>query len=758
MLLDERLAQDLKDKYQQLLADGYIIPIDQLQQYYDTFRERFGPERLANLDGAALLNAMHDLGNRDSLGYWLEFKNDEEFRTTLFGSIAGGIALKFGIYKSAQSGQWLTGTSQKQQVLSVDEAVAIARRHRAQLFAGLELLDTLPPNATDDEYRKLQDAMDDRAPDVSRLAWGHKYFSLLYPDKLDDYHSEHFQRFHLIKMFQIPPEGSGRYLCAGLYVAIAHQLDMPLNHLTAVLNAMQDKPYRYWRIGTNLGEGEHDIWPDMRDGNFIAIGWEQVGDLVVLYQNTPEDYEDFVARTLAEHYPNTKSVITRKAREVRQFANVSDYSGYLMDGDVVLAANGETILGIGRIVGGYQYVPGTDFPHRRPVEWLLLEEWKLPEREGLRTTVYELKRHPVNLVEVERRIYQRDILPPPPSKLKEIPARIQSILERKGQVILYGPPGTGKTYWAETAARELAARSVFDTPFEALDNEQKASILSTYVRLCSFHPSYGYEDFLEGYRPEIVNEQMTFERRDGIFKQLCQAAAADPERNYYLIIDEINRGDIPRIFGELLTVIEKDKRGKAVLLPLSNEAFRVPKNVYLIGTMNTADRSIALLDTALRRRFGFLELMPDYQVLGDTTVEGVPLAPWLKALNKRIVEHVGRDARNLQIGHAYLLHDGKPVTSFARFARMVQEDIIPLLEEYCYEDYDTLEKILGNNLVDGHSQTIHHDLFAPARQDELVQALLAPAPDIITSRQAVAAAPVLEDDETEEENGGDGDA
>lgn len=188
-------------------------------------------------------------------------------------------------------------------------------------------------------------------------------------------------------------------------------------------------------------------------------------------------------------------------------------------------------------------------------------------------------------------------------------------------------------------------------------------------------------------------------------------------------------------------------------LPVSGARFTVPPNLYLIGTMNTADRSIALLDTALRRRFGFLELMPDYGVLENAAVEGIPLAPWLKALNQRIVEHVGRDARNLQIGHAYLLHDGKPVASFARFARMVQEDIIPLLEEYCYEDYDTLENILGRGLVDGRTQTINHGLFDSARQDELVQALLAPSPEITTSLQAAVSDQALEEDEVEDEDG-----
>jgi 5-methylcytosine-specific restriction protein B len=185
--------------------------------------------------------------------------------------------------------------------------------------------------------------------------------------------------------------------------------------------------------------------------------------------------------------------------------------------------------------------------------------------------------------------------------------------------------------------------------------------------------------------------------------------------------------------------LEKDKRGQVVHLPLSGQRFQVPDNVYVIGTMNTADRSIALLDTALRRRFGFIELMPDTGLLLDTVVGGsIPLGPWLIALNEGIRSHVGRDARNLQIGHAYLLDAGKPVTDFVRFSRILADDIIPLLEEYCYEDYAALARILGNGLIDESRQRIREELFSPDRRDDLVQALLAPYPDIATSPQATS--------------------
>jgi 5-methylcytosine-specific restriction protein B len=272
--------------------------------------------------------------------------------------------------------------------------------------------------------------------------------------------------------------------------------------------------------------------------------------------------------------------------------------------------------------------------------------------------------------------------------------------------------------------------------------------------MCCFHPAYGYEDFLEGYRPESVDGRMNFVLRDGIFKTLCKDANSNPDRNFYLIIDEINRGDIPRIFGELLTILEKDKRGKSILLPLSSEQFQIPKNVFIIGTMNTADRSIALLVTALRRRFGFIELMPDTAILGDAVVNGIPIGRWLEELNRRICAHVGRDARNLQVGHSYLMEGSKPIQDFHRLSRVIREDIIPLLEEYCYEDYSSLEKILGPGLVDSANQKIRHDLFEDGGQENLIRALLQPCPDIATSLQVVAAESKVPEDEGEELEGG----
>ncbi|WP_145272583.1 AAA family ATPase [Tautonia plasticadhaerens] len=512
------------------------------------------------------------------------------------------------------------------------------------------------------------------------------------PEKLDDYHNPDYQRFHLVKMLQVPPEGEGRYLCASRFVAAAAELDIPINHLVTVLNEYHSAHHGYWRVGTSDGGSSRDCWPEMRDGGFVAVGWPALGDLSGFEKDSTSKQR--LIGLLGDRYPGSPQQLGRTATQVLNLV------AGIAEGDMVLACNGARVLGVGRVVGAYVYESGQDAPHRSPVEWRSLDEWKMPVPEGLRSTVHRLRKHSETLVEAERRALggtigvrtSRPATPTPKAgavpRLDGVPGRIQSVLERRGQAILYGPPGTGKTYWAERTALDLASYSHHGRPFGELSDAERGTILGEpdrpgAVRLCCFHPSYGYEDFIEGYRPELHDGVVGYALRDGIFKRLCLDADRQPDRSFVLIVDEINRGDFPRIFGELLTVVEKDKRGKPVLLPLGCSAFQVPPNVSIIGTMNTADRSIALLDAALRRRFGFVELMPDVAPLGESVVADIPLGPWLEALNRRICEHVGRDARNLQVGHAYLMEGGRPVRDVARFARIVRDEIVPLLEEYC---------------------------------------------------------------------------
>lgn len=772
--LDLRIEKGLRDAHDALLNRGDLLSMDRIQASYAALRSHFGPEVLKSLDGPALLNAMHSHGNKESLVYWLEFKNDEEFPGPSFGSISGGSAHKFGLFRRKDTDQWVKGSANNEENISEAEAVVLARRHRDQLLAGVGPLEALPSGADDAAYLALQEALEKQAPDICGLAWAHKYWSLLFPDKLDDYHVQRYQRHNLLRLLEMPPARDGLYVCAGRFVGLAANMGWPMNHLTAALNERNGTPVRYWRIGTRLGDGPF-IWPAMRDGAYAAIGWEALGDLSAIAGG--DDVRETVRPLLGRHYPNDAKTLTRKAGEIR------DFIARMQDGDVVVAADGERVLAVGRATGPYrcENTEPIGAPHRRPVEWISTEEWKLPTPEGLRTTFFPIGRYVNNLVEIERRLLQDNTASAPkpapgttprPLRLDGVPGRIQAILERKGQAIVYGPPGTGKTYWARQTALDLAALAAFGRCFAELSSGDREAVQGSaqtagLVRCCTFHPAYGYEDFIEGFRPQQnAAGQLIFARSDGIFKTLCSDARQTPERKFILLLDEINRGDIPRIFGELLTLLESDKRGMEVSLPVSGERFAVPTNVYVIGTMNTADRSIALLDTALRRRFGFEELMPDVRVLGTASAGGsIPLGPWLAALNDRLRAHLGRDARNLQIGHAYLLQNKSqqlgivsgrtqplPVRDFGQFVRILAEDIVPLLQEYCYEDYGALARILGPGLVDAERQRIRMELFEPAKRAELVQALLEPAPEILTTFGAAGVPDEPEDTAEAEES------
>ncbi len=226
----------------------------------------------------------------------------------------------------------------------------------------------------------------------------------------------------------------------------------------------------------------------------------------------------------------------------------------------------------------------------------------------------------------------------------------------------------------------------------------------------TFHQSFTYEDFVEGIKPtlESGNTDISYEIKDGVFKQLANKASQDPDNNYAVFIDEINRGNVAAIFGELITLLESDKRiGEAneikVRLPYSKKIFGVPSNLYVIGTMNTADRSVEALDSALRRRFSFKEMMPDYnvieKVLGENNNwEETKLSFILEKINKRITRLIDRDH---QIGHSYFLRLATiEVSSLTDSLKTIfSENIIPLLQEYFFNDFNKIGLVLGEDFL-----------------------------------------------------------
>jgi 5-methylcytosine-specific restriction protein B len=298
--------------------------------------------------------------------------------------------------------------------------------------------------------------------------------------------------------------------------------------------------------------------------------------------------------------------------------------------------------------------------------------------------------------------------------------------------ILYGPPGTGKTYhtvlYAVAIIENKPLAEVKAEPYEVVMKRYNQYKADNRIAFTTFHQSYGYEEFIEGIKPNMEPDgegrgDITYHIEAGLFREFCERAsqAIDQEtaddvglnraptvgelspsqKNYVFIIDEINRGNVAKIFGELITLVEPSKRigqpeGMTVTLPYSKKSFGVPDQVYLLGTMNTADRSIAAIDTALRRRFAFREMQPDLDVLDGISIEGISIRDMLSHMNQKISVLYDREHT---IGHSYFL-PLKDKPTIETLAQIFENRIIPLLQEYFCDDYEKIRLVLGDNKKD----------------------------------------------------------
>lgn len=439
---------------------------------------------------------------------------------------------------------------------------------------------------------------------------------------------------------------------------------------TTVDSNIKETNYWIYSPGDNAS-----MWDEFYKSGIMGIGWDDVTDLKGF--SSKEEIKDFMKKVYDPSYSYKNN-----AHCLWQFANE------IKVGDVIFVKKGmHKIIGKGIVTSDYIYdTSRSTYKHIRKVDWQNKGEWEHPGQAVMKTLT-NISAYPDYVQKLlalfaedtsEEVSEQKEIKYPLYSKddfLNEVYMdedtynTLTELLEAKYNVILQGAPGVGKTFAAKRLAYSIMGQK--DT---------------SRVAMVQFHQSYSYEDFIQGYRPSKDG----FELENGTFYKFCKEAEEDNERPYFFIIDEINRGNLSKILGELMMLIEKDKRGEKIKLLYSNEWFTVPQNVRIIGMMNTADRSLALMDYALRRRFAFFDFAPAFSSEGfknylaeKNSQKLESLITAVESLNNTISSDESlRDG--FRIGHSYFCTDDEVTDEWLK--SVVEYEVIPLIKEYWFDE------------------------------------------------------------------------
>ena len=435
----------------------------------------------------------------------------------------------------------------------------------------------------------------------------------------------------------------------------------------------------YWLYSPGYGA---EMWDEFYNSGIMGIAREYIGDLRQ-YKTRAEMQKAMQEDAAQNPDPSVRATTYRVASlETWQFLHE------VKPGDIIFAKIGTNkILGRGVVQSDYIYDPNrSDKYHNiRKVHWTHKGEWENPDKTTVKVLT-DVTPYTAYVEQVKSLFKDEsgeeiagdstpDTLYTKDDFLEEVYMSqtdydvLTNLLRNKKNVILQGAPGVGKTFAAKRLAYSLMG----------IKDPNR-------VMMVQFHQNYSYEDFIMGFRPSASG----FELKKGPFYNFCKKAGEDKENDYFFIIDEINRGNLSKIFGELFMLIENDKRGVPLQLLYSDEKFDVPENVYIIGMMNTADRSLAILDYALRRRFAFFELSPAFSTEGFTKYRVEKENPKFDRLIdsienlNRVIENDDSLGRGFRIGHSYFCT--KSVVDDMWLNSVITYEILPLLSEYWFDE------------------------------------------------------------------------
>ena len=654
-----KLVGDRIAKYINENKIDYDASYTEIQEVLDEFQDRFSPDKLKALTDKNVLETMFisTNNNNDSLCYFLEFYS--KCRNN-FGSISGGSAYKFVLFQKVDTGQWMTGSAQKPQILTEDEAVQLAIEIRDQLVSGVELIENYKLEQASD-YENLDNDLQKLIGRNYNLAWFHKYFCMVFPDKFTTWHSPVWQK-HILYALGIKASEKYYGRCGQLnsirkYAGINNQL-----FGTAVYKMVGDIKH-FWRIGTTDSVGQSKCAEELIKENAVGIGWTKIGDLNNFKSGKNLNRDAIKESLIKEYYTKDSQIKTagKKSGEICNFYN-SDA------GTVFVAMEGEKLLGIVDEIGDYYYDPEKLLGHRKSGKWHLCfeEGQKLPSpNEGHLSTYSEITKAD-NLMFLYEKYYSGlNNSKMEPDQRDSIQYNTSLETEYEWNRIIFGAPGTGKSYRLKEDADKL---------------------LTTYggsMERVTFHPEYTYSQFVGTYKPTTNDlNEIRYEFVPGpfmrVYVEALRSARTINPQPCLLLIEEINRAKVASVFGDVFQLLDRDDNGvseydivasedikKYLVKELGGQVsdynkIQIPNNMFIWASMNSADQGVYPMDTAFKRRWNFEYIGIDEN---DSEIKGhLPLG---KDENKMDIDiNTLRKAINQKLSQDFKVNEDKLIGPF----------------------------------------------------------------------------------------------